>query len=162
MTESVFKWVKREEWMLGVSTPGVIRDEVWSKFLEDLAAEDYKHYIGCSIGILEVSAVQRKQAAQALRHNKVAVAVITDDVLVRGVVTAASWLGANTKSFAWKDFDRALQRFDLSDHKSEIMQVVNDLRAECLEEAEARKRDRRKGLLNSSDGESDDDDDPPK
>lgn len=146
MTECVFKWAKQGQWMLGVNTPGDIGDEVWSAFMDELGADDYRAYIGCSIGVLEVSSAQRKEAAIALRHNKVRVAVITDDVLVRGVVTAAGWLGANVKSFAWRDLDRALDRLDLLDEKEHIIPVLDRLREEVLAEAAERKRKRRESL----------------
>ena len=146
MAESVFKWFKDGDVMVGVNTPGNISDEVWSKFLADLSADDYSCYIGCSLGILEVSAPQRKQAANALRHNKVALAVITDDVLVRGVVTAVSWLGANVKSFAWKDIDHALERLEVMDRKGQIMATIERLRGAAVTEADERKQRRRELL----------------
>jgi hypothetical protein len=146
MAESVFKWFKDSGVMVGVNTPGNISDEVWDAFLTDLSASDYACYIGCSLGILEVTAPQRKQAAAALRNNKVALAVITDDVLVRGVVTAVSWLGANVKSFAWKDIDRALERLEVIDRKSQIMRTIERLRGVVVSEAEQRKQRRRELL----------------
>ena len=146
MAESVFKWFKDGDVMVGVNTPGNISDEVWSRFITELSADDYTCYIGCSLGILEVSGPQRKQAATALRHNHVSLAVITDDVLVRGVVTAVSWLGANVKSFAWKDFDRALERLEIMDRKGQIMGTVERLRTEVVSEADDKKRARREQL----------------
>ncbi|PRQ06931.1 hypothetical protein [Enhygromyxa salina] len=146
MGECVFKWIKDGDLMVAVNTAGNISDEVWEGFVAELGADDFKYYIGCSLGILEVSAAQRKQAAVALRSNKVAVAIITDDVLVRGVVTAVSWLGANVKSFAWKDFDRALERHGIEDRKAKTMPEIERLCTEAIAEAEARKRRRRELL----------------
>ncbi|KIG13876.1 hypothetical protein DB30_07479 [Enhygromyxa salina] len=146
MGECVFKWFKDGDLMVAVNTAGNISDEVWDGFIAELSAEDFSHYIGCSLGILEVSAAQRKQAALALRSNKVSVAIVTDDVLVRGVVTAVSWLGANVKSFAWKDFDRALERHGIEDRKQTTMPQIERLCTEAIAEAEARKRKRRELL----------------
>lgn len=143
MAECALKWIKDGDLMLAINTAGNISDEVWSRFVADLGAEDFKYYIGCSLGILEVTAAQRKQAALALRHNHVTVAIITDDVLVRGVVTAVSWLGANVKSFAWKDIDRAFERHEIVDRKAATMVQVERLCAEATSEAAERKQRRR-------------------
>jgi hypothetical protein len=142
MAESIFKWVKRGDVMVNVNTAGNVGDELWSKFVSALGAGDYKVYIGASLGILEVTAAQRKEAAATLRSNGVAVAIITDDVLVRGVVTAVSWLGANVKSFAWKDIERALTRLGVGEQKADILALVEQLERECLSEEEERKRAR--------------------
>ena len=142
MAESIFKWVKRGDVMVNVNTAGNMGDELWSEFVAELGADDYKVYIGASLGILEVSAAQRKDAAAALRNNGVAVAIITDDVLVRGVVTAVSWLGANVKSFAWKDIERALVRLGVGGQKDEILALVDELKQQCLSEEDERKRAR--------------------
>lgn len=137
------KWVKSGEVMLNVTTAGHVNDELWASFVAELGAHDYKCYIGASLGVLEVNALQRKEAAAALRGNGVAVAIITDDVLVRGVVTAVSWLGANVKSFAWRDFDRALGRLGVSERKDDLVPLLERLRSEVVAEEAERKRVRR-------------------
>jgi hypothetical protein len=143
MAEAIFKWVKDGDVMVNVNTAGNMGDELWDRFVEQLGAFDYKYYIGASLGILELSAPQRKHAASALRNNGVQVVIITDDVLVRGVVTAVSWLGANVKSFAWKDMDRAFARLGVLARKDSLVPIIERLRAECLSEEEERKRKRR-------------------
>lgn len=146
MAEAIFKWVKDGDVMVNVNTAGNIGDELWERFVTELGAFDYKHYIGASLGILELSATQRKHAAAALRANGVQVVIITDDVLVRGVVTAVSWLGANVKSFAWKDIDRAFSRLGVLERKGVLMPLIERLRDECVNEEEDRKRKRREQL----------------
>ena len=146
MTECVFKWVKDGDVMIGVNTPGKFNDDVWSEFLADFSVPDYKVYIGCTLGILEVSSKQRKASAVALRQNGASVIVITDEVLVRGVVTAVSWLGVKVKSFAWSDFDRALQYSELSGRKAAIMAHVDTLRDEVRGIDEERRKKRRADL----------------
>jgi hypothetical protein len=141
MAESVFKWIKDGDVLVAVNTAGKISDEVWAKFMADFAA--CRCHIGASLGILEVSSVQRREAAEVIRANKMAVAVITDDILVRGVVTAVSWLGANARSFAWKDIDRAFERLGLLDRKDQLMPHIDRLREACIAEHEERRRQRR-------------------
>lgn len=132
--------------MIGVNTPGKFNDDVWSAFMDDFSASDYKVYIGCTLGILEVSSKQRKASAMALRANGASVVVITDEVLVRGVVTAVSWLGVNVKSFPWRDFDRALQYSELTGRKAAIMDHVDTLRDEVRGIDEERRKKRRADL----------------
>jgi hypothetical protein len=76
----------------------------------------------------------------------VQVVIITDDVLVRGVVTAVSWLGANVKSFAWKDIDRAFARLGVLERKASLFPIIERLRDDCLAEEEERKRKRREQI----------------
>ncbi len=146
MAEAIFKWVKDGDVMVNVNTAGNMGDDLWERFIAELGAFDYKHYIGASLGILELSAAQRKHAASALRANGVQVVIITDDVLVRGVVTAVSWLGANVKSFAWKDMDRAFTRLGVLDRKAMLVPLIERLRDECTADEEDRKRKRREQL----------------
>lgn len=146
MAEAIFKWVKDGDVMVNVNTAGNIGDDLWDRFTAELGAFDYKYYIGVSLGILELSAAQRKHAASALRANGVQVVIITDDVLVRGVVTAVSWLGANVKSFAVKDIDRAFARIGVLDRKIELVPLIERLRDECVNEEEERKRKRREHM----------------
>ena len=146
MAECVFKWVKDGDVMIGVNTTGKISDEDWSAFMAEFGASDYKIYMGFSLGILEVSSAQRKQSAAAIRENGTSVIVITDEVLVRGIVTAVSWLGANVKSFPWRDVDRALQYADLEDHKTKILAQVDSLRDEVTALDDARRKKRREQM----------------
>ncbi|NVB37950.1 hypothetical protein G6O69_08890 [Pseudenhygromyxa sp. WMMC2535] len=146
MSECIFKWVKKDDLMVGVNTAGPIDDKTWAAFMEDFTAGDFSYYIGGTLGILEVSPVQRRQAAVALREHSMGLVVITDDVLVRGVVTAVSWLGAKVRSFAWKDFDRAMDHINIVDRKQEVTEILDRLRAECLAELEAQREERRRSL----------------
>ena len=146
MSECIFKWVKDGDVMIGVNTPGKISDEVWSAFMDDFGASDYKVYIGCTLGILEVSSTQRKQSANALRDNGVSVVVITNEVLVRGVVTAVSWLGAKVRSFSWDDFDRALEHTRMTDKRAMIKGHVDALKQQ-VQTLEHERRERRRAEM---------------
>jgi hypothetical protein len=151
MAEAVFKWVKDGDVMVAVNSAGNLGDELWSSFMEDFGSADFRIYIGASLGILEVNSSQRKDAARAIKQTGIRVVIVTNDMLVRGIVTAVSWLGANAKSFAWKDFDRALDRHGLHERRVQIMAHVERLREEVLAEVEDRKRERRE-MYKTNDG----------
>ena len=148
MAECVFKWVKIGNLMIAVNTAGNISDERWARFIEDFGAEGHGGYLGGSLGILEVSSAQRKSAAKAMRERGFPVSILTDDVLVRGVVTAVSWLGANAKSYPWSQLDLALQRLDVDVGKQEVVRILDELRAEVEAEFETRRRARTKAREN--------------
>jgi hypothetical protein len=138
VVEAIFKWVKHGDVMVNVNTAGTMSDASWSMFVAELGARDYTRYIGASLGNFEITAVQRKDAAAALRGNGVAVAIVTNDVLVRGLVTAVSWLGANVKSFARADTSRALVWLGVAEREVELLSLIEHLERECL--AEERQR----------------------
>ena len=142
MAECVFKWVKTGDLMIAVNTAGNISDELWARFMEDFGADGHRAYLGGSLGILEVSSAQRKSAAKAMRERGFAVSILTDDVLVRGIVTAVSWLGANAKSYPWSQLDLALGRLDVGVAKTEVVRILDELRVEVEAEHEARRRER--------------------
>lgn len=148
MAECVFKWVKTGNLMIAVNTAGNISEDLWARFIADFGGGDHRGYLGASLGILEVSSSQRKSAAKAMREGNFPVSILTDDVLVRGVVTAVSWLGANAKSYPWSQLDLALQFLDVDVGKPEVVRIVDELRADVEAEFEARRRERNKARIN--------------
>lgn len=124
--------------MINVNTAGTMGDAAWQAFITELGARDYGRYMGVSLGVLEITAAQRRQAAAALRGNGVTVAIVTDDVLVRGIVTAVSWLGADVKSFPCAEMRDAVAWLGLGAQERELLETVAQLEAECLAELRAR------------------------
>ena len=135
MKIAIHKWTEIDDLMIGYSTEGRIVDDVWQKFIHDLKTKPIKKYLGVSIGYLEITSLQRKQAADALKGRGVSLAVVTEEKLVRGIVTAASWLGVNVKSFAWSELRAALHHLAVPPHLEErAVEMVRNLKKSCEDE----------------------------
>ena len=78
MKIAIHKWTEIDDLMIGYSTEGRIVDDVWQKFIHDLKTKPIKKYLGVSIGYLEITSLQRKQAADALKGRGVSLAVVTE------------------------------------------------------------------------------------
>jgi hypothetical protein len=46
--------------------------------------------------------------AEVLRSRNIPTAAVTDERLVRGLITAVSWLGVDIKPFAWSEVHNAV------------------------------------------------------
>jgi aspartate/methionine/tyrosine aminotransferase len=135
MKYAMFKWTEIGPLMIGFSTGGRIADEVWEKFVHDLKRPAIRAYLGASIGILEVTSIQRKQVAYELKGRNLALAVVTDENLVRGIVTAASWLGMNVRSFSWLAIGEALEHLQVPANMAEkAIETIHQLRKSCEED----------------------------
>lgn len=98
-----------EHLLISVSSDGVVLDEDWQRLMTMLKTPQITHYFSASFGNPEVTSVQRKQAAEIFKIRGIKTAVVTDEVFVRGLVTAVSWLGANVQAFSWSDTSAAFK-----------------------------------------------------
>ncbi|MCA9709474.1 MAG: hypothetical protein KDK70_26775 [Myxococcales bacterium] len=113
-------------WLVSYTKPGPINDKTWDAFVEAIEnAPELRMALGVSYGSVGVNSVQRKKTADALKKKSVAVIVITDDRLTRGIVTAISWLGAKLKAFSWLEMDKAVAALEAPEQVSaEILASV--------------------------------------
>ena len=122
------KWRRVGDVMICVSGNGAVPDEVWARYLDSLENEPITKYIGVTIGSTQVTSVQRKSGTEVLKRRGIQPAVVTDDRLVRGIVTAASWLGLDIKAFATDDIPKALEWLGVDVGLSqEILDTTKDL-----------------------------------
>lgn len=96
-------WSVRGELMVAFFPPGPIADDVWRDACDTIASGEVNRVLVASVGALELDALQRRALAEALRtHPRVAIAVVTDEALVRGLMTATTWLGRiDIRTFPW-------------------------------------------------------------
>jgi hypothetical protein len=103
MGRDIHEWVIIDDIAITITRPGESDDAVWKDFARDLDTKKVTKLLGGAIGNATLTSVQRKIVADALKRNGVVVAAISDDRLVRGVITAVSWLGVNIRAFDWSD-----------------------------------------------------------
>lgn len=107
MPQEAHSWLIIDDVILSFTRPGPTDDALWNAFAKDLRNSKVSKYVGAAVGVIDVTSVQRKIVADALRERKLPVAAISDERLVRGMITAVAWLGANIKPFAWSELQQA-------------------------------------------------------
>lgn len=110
-------WIVEGELMVSFYLPGPIAPEVFQDYCDTIASGVVHKLLAASIGAVEIDAAQRRQINQALRGRpQVAVAVVTDEALVRGQVTATAWLGRiDVTTFAWHKLSEAYRHLSPRD-----------------------------------------------
>ncbi len=114
MKESVYKCELVGDLLVSFATAGPISDQDWTTFIDFVKMPAVVKYLGASVGATEASSVQRKEAAALFKARRIPVAVVTDAGLVRGIVTAVSWLGVDIKAFDWPDLAKALEHLKVT------------------------------------------------
>lgn len=120
--------------MVSFYLPGPIAPDVFQDYCDTIASGVVHKLLAASIGAVEVDAGQRRQINLALRSGpQVAVAVVTDEALVRGQVTATAWLGRiDVTTFAWHKLAEAYRHLsprDVSERRA--IELVNIVRRQA-------------------------------
>ena len=132
------KWIIVDDVIISCATAGPVPESVWSSYVRDLQEKRFTRHLATAVGSVELTSVQRKSASEAIKRRNVPVAVVTDDKLVRGIVTAVSWLGVNIKAFSWGEVRPALKHLQVQQGTEDRSFVgLTNLRNACLSEAAA-------------------------
>jgi hypothetical protein len=138
MKYSTFRWTSHSNLMISFATEGQVREDEWAEFIRELKDQRFTGYLATNDGAAEVNSLQRKMAAEAIQGRTVAIAVITNERFVRGIVTAASWLGMNVRAFAWAEFDDSLKYLQVSSARRPlVVDIVGKLRSSAAAEGAA-------------------------
>lgn len=100
-------------------------DAEWSRWLElirERRGQRLRVLVETSSG---PNATQRRALARATSDIDVRFAILTDSIVVRGIVTALAWLGVPHHAFATHQFAQATRYLELDD--AEIAQVQSEL-----------------------------------
>jgi hypothetical protein len=125
--------------LIGCTTAGAVSDKEWEDFINDLKTKPITKYLSLALGSVEATSVQRKAAAEATKMRGIRSAIVTEDRLVRGLVTAASWLGANIEAFSWKQIPDAITYLRIGPGLDQrVLSTANALKAACETEAKAK------------------------
>lgn len=114
MELSTVRWSMVDNLMISFATPGVLSDNEFDLWMKEFMATPFTKYLNTSVGFINLHTVQRKRAAEVMKKKAAKTAVITDEMLIRGVVTAISWMGADIKAFKWDEMHLALRHLDVS------------------------------------------------
>lgn len=108
MNNQNHRWTFVRGTIISLTTPGPNTDDNFLAFAKDIAKPTTTTCLALAIGTATVSSKQRKMVADALNVNKIPCAAISDDSIVRGLITAVSWLGVNIKAFSWAHLEDAI------------------------------------------------------
>ena len=134
MKQSTYKWDIFDDILMGFATPGRIPTEVWDAFIDDLRTKPIAKYLGTSFGAVEANSIQRKQISDIFTSRKMLVAVVTDDSLVRGLITAVGWFGVNIKGFSWAELRGALRHLGVQDDRVEdAVDLLMSIKKSCFD-----------------------------
>lgn len=123
-------WVIIDDLVISFTDLGPSQDAVWCAFAQDLTTKGVTRYLALSVGAVSVTSVQRKIVADALKRRNIPTAAVTDDRLVRGLVTAVAWLGVNIKPFAWSELTSAVEFLKIPPEKVDrVVAAAMQLRA---------------------------------
>jgi hypothetical protein len=129
MKTARLKWQVVDDLAISFATEGKLRDDEWAQLIQAIKTKAVTRYLNLSVGSVEVNSIQRKAMIDVLNAKKISVVVVTDDSIVRGLVTAANWLGVNVKAFSWKESEKGVVALGFTDASGRrILQVVHDLK----------------------------------
>lgn len=113
MKHASHKWMFLDNILISVSTSGLIPDDVWGAFIDAVKkSKSTTRYLATTIGSIETTSLQRREVFDLAKSKGFRVAVVTDEKMVRGIVTAASWVGVDAKAFTWESLREAIRSLD--------------------------------------------------
>jgi hypothetical protein len=133
MKQATHKWIDIGDLMVSLGiNEGPIPDDVWERFVKEIIAKPIKKYLATNVGYVDVNSVQRKLISDAFKTKNITVAVVTDEKIVRGIVTAVSWLGVNIRSFSWTELEKAIDYLAVvQPQKQRTLEAIKQLRKDC-------------------------------
>ena len=125
---ATMEYVRRGSVLIVVHSSAAPTATEWKRFAEDYRrdrASLTRMYVHTNGG--GPSSSQRREIADAMGDVPLRAVVLTDSLVVRGIVTAMSWLkGDFMRAFSQKDSDGAMRYLDISAaERLEILNVVH-------------------------------------
>lgn len=118
-----------EDVLVVVHTRNPPADEEWTPFVQIHGLSTTERCLVLTLGGGPNSR-QRSQLVNELRERPVPTTVLTDSVVVRGIVTALSWLGHQTRAYPTRQFREAVRRLDRSHLEEALTKALLELQGE--------------------------------
>jgi hypothetical protein len=91
---------------------------VWHDFMAEFNKGPTTRFIAATLGSPEPTSIQRNELFGFFHRNHIKAIAVTDERFVRGIVTAASWVGVNARAFSWAELRAAIQYAGVADQAS--------------------------------------------
>jgi hypothetical protein len=135
MKHAKLKWVVSYDILVSFATDGGLDMNMWNDLIQVLSTKPIRKYLVTTVGSGELNSLQRKQIAELFSKKKIGVAVVTDERIIRHIVTAISWLGVDIKPFPWNELRQAVQHLGaVGVHEDRLIRTVHDLKEACAKE----------------------------
>jgi hypothetical protein len=132
MKQGLHKWTFVGDIAITFTTGGQLPEQSWDGFISDLKRKPVSRYLATNVGSAEVTSLQRKKFVDLSKVKPFPVAVVTDERVVRGLVTAISWLGVNVKAFAWSELHDATKHLGMDETlETNVVDAIKDLMKQC-------------------------------
>jgi hypothetical protein len=129
MSKANFEWVILGDLAVSCTSRGDMPNERWNEYLKELRAYRVSKVLGTAVGSLSLTSAQRKQASEVMEELNITSAGVTDESIVRGFVTALSWVGVNIKAFSWAELRQAIAYLQVPPSVAErAFQAAHELR----------------------------------
>lgn len=109
MSKASIEWVILDDLAVMCASRGDVPNERWLEYMEALRTCRVTRILASTVGPVNLTSLQRKQASEIADQLQITSAVVTDEQIVRGFMTALSWVGVKIKGFSWEDLDQAIQ-----------------------------------------------------
>ncbi|HEX2573555.1 MAG TPA: hypothetical protein VH877_28660 [Polyangia bacterium] len=126
----VFKWIIEGNLMVTCSTAGEMVPERWREYINELRDKKITKVLGLNLGSVSLNSVQRREVGSLVQSQGIVSAVVTDDRMIRGVVTAISWFGGNVKAYSWDELKEAIKFLGVGPEER-IVAIAHRLKREC-------------------------------
>lgn len=129
------EWHRVGDIVVTATIGGVIDDELWDSFLRFIDADGVR-VLFCltSNDVAGITAIQRKKAAEVMSRRAFSAVVLTDSRVIRGVLTAMSWLGAQFQPFRWNQIDEAARQvIDSPALHAQLVEMATQFHKEMVE-----------------------------
>jgi hypothetical protein len=134
MKQSTYKWEIFDDILIGFATPGRIPPEVWDAFIHDLKTKPITKHLSASFGTVELNSLRRKQISDVFNSRRMIVAIVTDESLVRGLITAVGWFGVNVKGFAWAELRDAIRHVGVQGERvDDAVDLLMKIKKSCFD-----------------------------
>jgi hypothetical protein len=136
MKKCIHKWTFVGDLVVAFTTEGdFLPDDVWDRFVADVKNKSVDKYLATALGAVKASSVQRKKIADVVKEKGIPIGVVSDDRLIRGMVTAVSWLGVDVKAFSWAELEAAVVYLKMpAIMTNHVRMAIDGLKAECARE----------------------------
>lgn len=128
------EWQRVGDIVVSFTGPGEIADPLWDLFVAALGEKGVRVALGLtSDDTAGINATQRKAVADVMKRNNIAAYAVTNSRVLRGVLTAVSWLGSAVKGYAWDDLDAAIAATGAdAKQQAEIRAMANTFRKKVM------------------------------
>jgi hypothetical protein len=125
---SNFCWAVSGNLLIQLALTGDVPPPRFEEYLKVLSTRDITHILSIARGSSSINSVQRKKGADIARDRNIKIAVVLDNAITRGLVTAFSWLGIPMKSYRPENLDEAIDYLAAPNiNKAHVLEILAHL-----------------------------------